>query len=180
MNALVISYSYTGNNEALANGVASLMGADRFRIEEAKRRGGWTVFLDMLMDRTPRTVRPACEAEGRDLVVFIGPVWMGMVASPLRACFERLRPTIGRYAFASVSGGADGPNPGLAAELERRLGKAPVAVADLHIAGLLPPEPRPRRKDTSAYRITAEEAGRLAEAVVAALRDATATATARA
>lgn len=174
MNALVISYSYTGNNEALANGVASLLGADRVRIEEAKRRSGWTIFLDALLNRTPPTVRPTCEAAGRDLVVFIGPIWMGLVAFPFRACFERLRPTIGRYAFASVSGGAGGPNPGLAAELERRLGKAPVAVADMPVADLLPPEPRPRLKVTSAYRISGEEAGRLAEAVVAALREATA------
>jgi hypothetical protein len=62
-----------------------------------------------------------------------------------------------RYAFISISGGADGPNPKLAGELEKRAGTEPGALIDLHIADLLPSDPKPTRKITSAYRINSED-----------------------
>jgi hypothetical protein len=88
---------------------------------------------------------------------------MGHVATPFRACFQQLAPTIGDYAFVSISGGADGPNPQLAGELEERLGKEPVSLIDLHIADLLPSEPEPTRDDTMAYRITEADVRRLTD-----------------
>ena len=41
-----------------------------------------------------------------------------------------------------------------AGELNKRVGKEPAALIDLHIADLLPSDPKPNRKDTSAYRLT--------------------------
>jgi hypothetical protein len=96
---------------------------------------------------------------------------MGQVASPFRACFQRLAPTISDYGFVTICGGADGPNPNLAAELRERLGKDPVCLIDLHIADLLPPEPKPTRDDTMAYRINGQDVKQLTDSVVAALRE---------
>ncbi len=166
----IFSYSMTGNNDALAEGLASALGAEHFRVEEKKPRTNGRIFFDLICNRTPPVQLPAAKPEGFDLVVFVAPVWVGQVATPLRACFKEFASKIGSYAFVSISGGADGPNPKLSAELKKRLAKEPEAVVDLHIADLLPFEPKPRRKDTSAYRITEDEVRKLAGKAVSELR----------
>lgn len=163
---IVISYSLTGNNKDLAASLAATLGAEHVRITEPKPRTMGTTVLDMVFRRTPRIMMPVEENEEHDLVLFVGPVWMGQIATPFRACFKQLGPKIGKYAFISVSGGADGPNTKLADELEKRLGREPACLIDLHIADLLPPEPKPTRKDTSAYRITEREVKHLTDTIV--------------
>jgi hypothetical protein len=129
------------------------------------------IVLDTVFNRTPKIVMPVEKTEDYDLVLFVGPVWMGQIAAPFRACFKQLGPRIGKYAFVSISGGADGPNPRLAGELEKRLGKEPVCLIDLHIADLLPPEPKPTREDTSAYRITERDVKSLTDTIVTILQE---------
>jgi hypothetical protein len=166
---VVISYSLTGNNEDLAKNLAKKMAAEHVSIAEPKPRTMGTIVSDIVFGRTPKIRMPEMMAKEYDLVVFVGPVWMGQVATPFRACFKQLRPKVGTYAFASISGGADGPNPKLADELKKRLGKEPVAVIDLHIADLLSPEPKPTRKDTSAYRVNEKDVKHLTDMIEAAL-----------
>ena len=169
MKPLVISYSLTGNNEVLAESLTEALGAARGRITESKTRTIGTTALDMLLNRTPKIELEVPEPQEHAPVLFVGPVWMGHVASPFRGCFTRLGPKLGDYAYVSISGGADGPNPKLADELTKRLGKAPRAVVDLHIADLLPKDPAPRREDTSSYRLSEQDAGELTERVLAEL-----------
>jgi NADPH-dependent FMN reductase. len=73
----------------------------------------------MLFNRTPKVNPIADKVEDNDLVIFVGPVWMGQVAAPLRAYFKHLKGRLDQYAFVSISGGADGPNPKLAGELKK-------------------------------------------------------------
>jgi len=169
MNAIVISYSLTGNNSDLAAGLAATLGAEHVEITEPKSRTVSTTVLDMAFKRTPKIVMPVEKIEEYDLVLFVGPVWMGQIATPFRACFRQLGQKIGKYAFTSISGGADGPNTRLADELKKRLVKEPVCLIDLHIADLLPSEPKPTRKDTSAYRITGRDVKYLTDKIVATL-----------
>jgi hypothetical protein len=167
--AIVISYSLTGNNEDLSASLAAAIGAEHVRITEAKPRTMGTIFFDMAFNRTPQIRMPVENTEDYDLVLFVGPVWLGQIATPFRACFKELRQKIGKYAFLSVSGGADGPNPKLADELKKRLLKEPVCLIDLHLADLLPPEPKPTRKDTMAYRINERDVKYLTDKMVATL-----------
>jgi hypothetical protein len=169
MKATVISYSLTGNNEALADGLAKAMSAEHVRITEPKRRTMGTIAFDNLLNRTPKVSVPTLNAGECGLVVFVGPVWMGHVASPFRALFKELGPRLGSYAFVSICGGADGPNPKLAAELKKRLGKEPVALVEMHKADFLPPEPKPTRKDTQPYRINEREVQQLVDRMRPAL-----------
>ncbi len=172
MKAIIISYSLTGNNQDVAESLAERLGAEHVRITEPKSRKMFKIVLDILLKRTPKInmpMEPMENAAAYDLVLFVGPVWMGHVATPFRACFRNLAPTMGDYAFVSISGGADGPNPQLASELEQRLGKAPVSLIDLHIADLLPSEPQPTRDDTSAYRINGQDVKHLTDSIVATL-----------
>jgi flavodoxin len=169
VKAIVISYSLTGNNQDLAESLAKTLGAEHVRITEPKSRKMGKIVLDILFKRTPKINLPVESAEAYDLVLFVGPVWMGHAASPFRACFQQLAPTIGDYAFVSISGGAEGPNPNLADELKERLGREPAHLIDLHVADLLPAEPKPTRDDTMAYRINGQDVEHLTDTVVAAL-----------
>ncbi|MCK4356593.1 NAD(P)H-dependent oxidoreductase [Candidatus Bipolaricaulota bacterium] len=172
MKMAVISYSLTGNNDALAASIDSAFSAEHIRITESKSRTNGAIALDMLFNRTPKVNPIVDKVEDNDLVIFVGPVWMGQVASPLRAYFKRLKGRLDQYAFVSISGGADGPNPKLAGELKKRVGKEPVAVIDLHIADLLPSDPKPTREDTSSYRLTDEDVRTLADKIVQTLEKA--------
>ena len=170
MRTVIVSYSNTGNNRAFARDMAAILPADHVEVTESKSRSMATIVLDVLFGRIPKVAAPDVDLGAYDLVVFVGPVWMGRVASPLRAWFKAVGLAVRRYAWASVSGGADGPNPNLGGELTKRLGKAPVAVIDAHIADLLPPEPKPTRKVTMAYRISDGESRQFAEQAVTELR----------
>lgn len=172
MKVTVISYSLTGNNEALAASIASEFSARHIRIKESKPRTIATIALDMLFNRTPKVNPVVNNVEDNDMVIFVGPVWMGHVASPLRAYFKHLKTNLNQYAFVSISGGADGENPKLAGELIKRVGKEPVALIDLHIADLLPSDPKPTREITSAYRLNDEDVRSLTNKIVKTLQEA--------
>ena len=169
MKVIVISYSFTGNNEALANSIAAEFSAEHIKITEPKPRTMGSIILDMLFNRTPLVNPIVDKVEDYDLVFFVGPVWMGQVAAPFRAYFKHLKDRLGQYAFISISGGALGPNPKLAGELNKRLGKEPTVLIDLHIADLLPSNPKPTMKDTSAYRLNDSDIKVLTNTIVKTL-----------
>jgi len=170
MKVTIISYSLTGNNEALATSIAEELAAEHIKISESKPRTKGTIILDLLFNRTPRVNPVAGTVQDNDLLIFVGPVWIGHVATPLRAYFRNLRDKPGQYAFISISGGADGANLKLAGELNKRVGRAPAALIDLHIVDLLPSHPKPNRKDTSSYRLNERDVKSLTNTVMKALR----------
>jgi multimeric flavodoxin WrbA len=171
MDATVISYSLTGNNDVLAASIASELSAQHIRVTESTPRKMGKIAFDMLLNRKPKVSPTNYSVGEHDFVIFVGPVWMGQIASPLRACLRSLKAKLNHYAFVSISGGADGPNPKLIDELTKRIGKQPAAVVDLHIADLLPSEPKPTRDDTSAYRVTGEDVKNLTNQAVNALQN---------
>ncbi|HSW89584.1 MAG TPA: hypothetical protein VLH19_01800 [Patescibacteria group bacterium] len=174
MKTIVISYSLTGNNEALAISIASKFAAEHIKITESKTRTVLTIILDILLNRIPRSNPSAAavadKVRGNTLVLFVGPVWLGHVATPLRAYFKYFKDVLGQYAFISISGGALGPNKKLAGELKKMVGKDPVAVINLYIADLLPPNPKPTSKDTQAYRLSRSDVERLTSTIMQTLR----------
>ena len=133
-----------------------------------------TFILDMLFRRTPQTYPTVDTVKNKikssDLVLFMGPVWFGQVATPLRAYFESCKTVLKKYAFISISGGAAGPNPKLEEELTKRIGKKPILVINLYIADLLPSDPKPTMKDTSGYRLNDQDVKNLTNMIIKALR----------
>lgn len=172
MKVLVISYSMTGNNDALAAMLSKELGAEHITIRESRPRTNGTIALDMLLNRTPGVTPTSYRIDDKELIVFAGPVWMGHVAAPLRACFKQLKFRVGPYIFVSISGGALGPNPKLADELKKRVGKEPAAVIDLHIADLLPQDPKPTREVTSSYRLNSNDLRVLTDEILIKIREA--------
>lgn len=171
MKIVVISYSLTGNNKTLANSIAEEFDVEHIKITEPKPRNMGSIVLDLIFNRTPQ-VQPIPDIlENYDLILFFAPIWMGHVATPLRAYLRHLEKNLRRYAFISISGGADGKNPKLAGELKKIVGKAPIALIDFHIADLLPSDPKPVRKDTSAYRINNADIKKLTNKIVKSVRE---------
>ena len=172
MKIAVIFYSLTGNNEALAKSIAKEFAADQIKITEHSNRTIDKIVIDLPFNRTPQ-VKPTPEKiENYDMVLFFGPIWMGQLASPLRAYFKYLKKNPKRYAFISISGGADEPNPKLIDELIKRVGKEPIALINLYIADLLPSDPKPTRKDTQPYLLKDVDVINLTQIVVKRLREA--------
>lgn len=172
MSIAVVSYSLTGNNGALAAAVAKALSAEHIEIFEEKPRKMGTIILDMILNRTPRVQPHPSVLEQYEWILFIAPVWMGKVASLLRAFLKHIKARPQPYAFASISGGALNTNPKLADDLEKRTGKKPVVFIDLHIADLLPPESKPAMKDTSAYRLSDTEISKLAGVIADSVKNA--------
>jgi flavodoxin len=169
MKTLIISYSLTGNNKALATSVAEAIGAEHITLTENTPRTKITIMVDLLLNRTPE-VKPAIDnLKDYDLVIFMGPVWMGQVATPLRAYFNQFRSCKGEYVFISISGGSDEGNPNLADDIIKRVGKDPAALIDLHITDLMPAEPKPDRKTISAYRLTEKDIKNMTDTILGIL-----------
>lgn len=171
MKVIIISYSFTGNNDALAADIAKALFAEHIKISELKPRNTWTILLDVIFNRTPSVNPPANGFENNDLIIFFAPVWMGHIATPLRSYFKYLKNKSSKYVFVSISGGADGPNTSVASELNKRVGREPVALINMYIADLLPPNPKPTRKDTTAYRLNETDIKNLTNTVVKSLRE---------
>ena len=167
---VVISYSFTSNNEALAAGIARELGAKHISLKESKPRTMGSIVFDMLFKRTPQVQPLPAGLEQGEFLIFVGPVWMGQIASPLRSYLKHLKDHPAPYAFVSISGGADGGNPKLEAELVKRTGGKPTALLDMHISDLLPSDPKPSRKETSGYTVTAADIQKLTLQAVQTVR----------
>lgn len=166
MNIAILSYSYTGNNEALAESVARELGAKHIKVSVQKPVTMGSIVKDMLFSRTPKVQPTPDSLRNYDFILIFGPVWMGQVASPLRAFLKDLKQNPKPYGFLSISGGADTGNPKLSNELVRRAGKQPVILVDQHIANLLSPDDSTTRKKTSAYKINPEDVNQLMKVAV--------------
>lgn len=172
----LISYSLTGNNDALAARIAADLSAHHVRITEAKSRTYFTIGLDLIFGRTPKITLSEKNLDADGFIVFVAPVWMGRVAFPLRACLRDLKENLDSYAFVSISGGGDGPdsNPNLTHELEKRTGKKPLTVINLHIADFIASGQKPTPQEIENYRLQEKDVERLTEKVVSALQEYTA------
>lgn len=168
MKTVIMSYSLTGNNEALAKRIAEELKVEHIRIIEPKKRTFGTIAADLVFGRTPQTEPAPHVMSAYDLIIFIAPVWMGQPAFPLRSYLKQLKKHPQKYAYVSISGGA---NPGLPGALKSRTGVEAVTVIDLHITDLLPPEPKPTPQYISAYRLTAQDIESLTKRAVTMLRE---------
>ncbi len=170
MNIAIVSYSYTGNNNRFAESLAESLSAELVRVQPKKQVTYGTITMDLMLGRTP-AVAPSPESLSRfDLLVFVAPIWMGLVAFPLRAYLAALRKHPKPYCFLSISGGADSVNPKVPDELKKRAGQAPVFVLDQHIRDLLPAEPAPTRDDTTKYQLTNEDLAQITKKALEQLK----------
>jgi multimeric flavodoxin WrbA len=171
LKSVIMSYSLTGNNEALAKRIAEELKVEHIRITEPKKRTNATIAADIVFGRTPKTEPKPQVMSEYDLIIFVAPIWMGQPAFPLRAYMKYLKEHPQKYAFVSISGGGLNDNPGVSKTLKSKTGVEAVTVVDLHIVDLLPLEPKPTPQVTSAYRLTAQDVENLTKRAVTMLKE---------
>lgn len=171
MKTTIISYSMTGNNKALAASIASELSAEHINVTEPKTRTNGKVALDMIFNRTPKVSPAPSSLDVNDFLIFVAPVWMGQVASPLRAYMKELKGTLNKFAFVSISGGSLNDNPKLPEHVTKKFGQEATAVIDMHIADLLPSGKEASMKDSSSYRLTEEHKKELTSKIVTQLKE---------
>jgi flavodoxin len=89
MRVLVIFYSRTGNTRRVAEAIAERLKADIEEIRDVKSRSGVLGFLrsgyEALAGRLPKIQQVSRSPDKYDLVLIGSPVWVGRLASPMRA-----------------------------------------------------------------------------------------------
>jgi hypothetical protein len=173
MKIIVISYSFTGNNEALAASVANELSVDHIRISESKLRTMGSITMDMIFSRIPMVQPTPNILRQYDFILFFGPIWMGKVATPLRAYLKYMKTHPCRYGFLSISGGVDGTNTKLIGELKKKTGLDPAVLIDLHITDLISTDTKPSRKDTSSYQLNDMDIKNLTNTIIKSLENIT-------
>ncbi len=169
MKTLIISYSFTGNNDKLAKAIAETINADFVQLKEKRKRTYLTILLDVIFNRIPKIQEPQKTLGQYEHIIFIAPIWFGKIASPLRVMFENLKKTNRNYSFISLSSGADGVNPNLEKELIQRTGIKPQTVINHLIKEMFASNPSTSRKEINTYKITVDEANDVVKEIITAL-----------
>jgi hypothetical protein len=154
MSNLIVYYSHHGNNETLAKHLAAGIECGLQRIVEVRTRTALTILFDVFFDRLPR-IQPIDKALGEyDHVILVGPVWAGRIAAPLRSFLQRYRQQLRDYSFITLCGYENaGQAAALSAELARRVGRPPRALAELRVSDLVPAAQRRNLRIINSYRV---------------------------
>ena len=142
MNPVIISFSETMNNERVASQTAKDLNIDWIKLQETKKRKMMTDIFDVIFNRKPKLALDVRLLEPYDLIIFMGPVWIGHPATPFRRIFQYLKTHHKDYGLITVCGGNCDlvSNPKLKECLTKRTGYDPKFVKELKIFDLMPPE----------------------------------------
>ncbi len=153
MKTLIVYYSFTQNNSVLAKYFQGKLGCDMLRIEEAKKRTGLTILLDLLFNRKPKIREHNFTLNRYDHFILIAPIWAGKIASPLKTFLLQAGDAIHNYSFITVCSGRTGQREKIATQLEELLDIKPEMVTELWVNDLLPEDKKNTIKYSSSYRI---------------------------
>ncbi|HET6542164.1 MAG TPA: flavodoxin domain-containing protein [Chryseolinea sp.] len=153
MKTLIVYSSFSGNNEMLALDLKIMLNCNILRIKEIRKRTGFSIFLDIFFNRTPRIEGQKEKIKDYDHVILIAPVWAGKIASPLKSFLLKEKNNIRRYSFITACGGSQDQKTKIENELTRFVGKKPVAVTELSIRDLLQSNQKNNIKNVTAYRL---------------------------
>ena len=153
MKTLIIYYSFSGNNEFLAQELQKRLDCDIQKIVELKKKTGFTILLDLIFKRNPKIKRSDFDLKQYDRFILAAPIWDGKIATPLRSFIEMEKDNFKEYSFITVCTGPDGQDKKITDELLQLIQKRPKAVMQLKINDLLPPERKNKIRYATPYRI---------------------------
>lgn len=163
MKTLLVYYSLTGNNKALAEKLSVGTQYDLLRLEEENRRTMFSTLLGLIFRRRPRLKKYDVDISTYDNVILIAPVWAGKVATPMESFIRRERQYVKAYSFITLCGGIAGQKEKLFASLSTLAGKEPVAIEELWVSDILSGQ----ENGVGTYRIKDCDWGRFADRIVA-------------
>jgi flavodoxin len=154
METLIVYYSWTRNNELLAKALQQKLHCDVLKIEEAKKRNGFSIMLDLMFNRTSKLKNYSQDVRSYDHCILISPVWAGRIATPMRTFIHKEKAHVKDYSFISVCGGG---NPGqkekLSKDLAALLMGPPIAICELWVNDLLEEKKKNTIKYVTGYKI---------------------------
>lgn len=111
--ALVVSFSRTGETKKVADLVADTLGAEkREEIKEIQRRSGPLGYIrsawEAALGVSPIINVCVNDPSQFDVVVLATPVWMGRMSSPMRTYLLKMESRLPRVAFLVTEGGSGG------------------------------------------------------------------------
>lgn len=146
MKTLIVSYSFTGNNQQLAEYLRQRLECQSVNIETVRKRNGLSVFLDIFFNRKPALKPLAVKLADYDNIIFTAPIWAGKIAMPLRSLLEREGISIKRYSYITVCGGGnDAQKEKIKSQLIAATGRVPEVVTEIWVKKVMD-----HRKDTGA------------------------------
>lgn len=159
MKTLIAYYSYTNNNQKLAFQLQKTLRCHLLKIEELKKRTGFTILMDLMLNRKPPVKVFPYNLKEYDHIIFVAPIWAGKIASPLKTFLLNEKSIIREYSFITLCGGGGGHSQieKIQKELATLIEKEPLKVGELRINDLLPPKKKDTIKYTSGYRIADDE-----------------------
>lgn len=157
MKTIIVYYSFTGNNAALAEQLRRRLDCDMLRVTEIGRRNKFTIMLDLLFSRRPRIAKLERDLGQYDRLILMAPIWAAKIAMPMAGLIAAEKDRLPAYAFITVCSGADGQIEKIEAELTRLSGKKPVALAQLGIRDLLPAQQKDKIRSLTNYRLKNED-----------------------
>lgn len=157
MKTLVVYYSHTLNNAKLARKLQEKLDCDLLKIEELKKRTGFTILLDIVFNRRPAIRATHYSLHDYDKVIFMAPIWGGKIAAPLKTFLHQEKDNIGHYSFLTVCGGVKGQKAKIIIQLRELTNKEPDNVTELWINDLLSKEKKDTIKYTSGHRVDKDD-----------------------
>lgn len=171
MKTLIISYSITGNNDKLASSIAKELSIDHVKITDPKGKITCGIILKHLTNRTPK-VQPSPEIISKyDFIILCGPIWMGMVAAPLRAYFKYIKENSHKYAFVTLCGSAANENKTLEKHIFKKTGKEPEVFVQYSLTDLFQKDSQSDVKDIINYQATDKEIEKVKNMAVKELKN---------
>lgn len=156
MKTLIAYYSFSHNNETLANYLADQVGCELLKIETVKSRNGFSIFLDLMFGRKP-AIKPISKSlEDYDNIICIAPIWAGKIATPMVSFLRQEKSNIRSYSFVTLCGGIAGQKEKIELELTNMMGTKPLALLELWVNKLLAADQKNKISSTTSYRITTD------------------------
>ena len=157
MNIGIVSYSKTGRNQKVAQLLAEKMNVKQINISTEKEKTILSIILDFIFNRTPKVIPSVESLNEFDHIIFLCPIWMGEIATPLRQYLKSIRKSKKHFSFITLSGGADGRNENIEENLIKFTKQKPEFLLDYYVRDLLPQEPQPTKEQTQSYPMNEKE-----------------------
>ncbi|HEU5291408.1 MAG TPA: hypothetical protein VFU05_12240 [Cyclobacteriaceae bacterium] len=157
MKTLIVYYSFTQNNEKLANFLQKKLNCDIVPLETVGRRNGFSIFLDLVFNRRPEIKRVPYYLRDYDHVIFLAPIWAGKIAMPMKSFLINEKGNISDYSFITLCGGGNPKQKeNIRNELSDLLERAPLDVVELWVSKLLL-DKKENIKPVSSFKVNPNE-----------------------
>ncbi len=154
MKPLIVFYSNSGNNTALAYQLEKRLNCDIEEIVPKRKRMGFAILLDIVFNRVPAIKPLRADLREYDMVILVAPVWNARMASPMRTFVKENGSVIEACSFISLCGGRDGQRQKMVDQLTELLHDEPIAVEELALRDLFKDGRHDDVRNVSTYRVT--------------------------